>query len=137
MVEYMKNNITTKSEFPLLGDFNIHTNKLHNDEAVTFHDFLCSFSLQNHILFSTYKSQNTLGLVITHDSTNIMSNFLQGKMISDHSAVHFNMHIPSKPRCERIIKFRKVKEIDASSFATDLQKALVTLTTPDLDDSQN
>ena len=60
-----------------------------------------------------------------------MSNFMHGEVISDHFAVHFNLHIPSKPRHERIIKFRKVKEIDASSFATDLQKAFIPLTSPD------
>ena len=36
MVEYMENNITVKSEFLSLRDFNIHVNKLHDDEAVTF-----------------------------------------------------------------------------------------------------
>ena len=46
MVEYMENNIMYKSEFLLLGDFNIHVNKLHDDEAVTLHDFLSSFGLQ-------------------------------------------------------------------------------------------
>ena len=120
IVEYMENNITDKSEFLLLGDFNIHINKLHDDEEVIFPDFLSSFGLQNHILFPTHKSQNTLDLVITHESTDIMSNFLHGEMISDHFAVHFNMHIPSKPRHERIIKVRNVKEINASSFAMDL-----------------
>ena len=89
---------------------------------MTFHS---SFGLQNHILFPTHKSQNTLDLVITHESTDIMSNFIQGEMMSDHFAVLFNLHIPSRPRHEKIIKFRKVKEIDASSFAADLQKALI------------
>ena len=78
-----------------------------------------------------HKSQNTLDLVITHESTDIMSDFLQGEMISDHFAVHFNMHIPSKPRHKSIIRFRKIKEIDASSFGMDLQKALVPLTFPE------
>ena len=122
MVEYMENNITDKSEFLLLGDFNIHVNKLHDDEAVTFHDFLSSFGLQNHILFPMHKSQNILDLIITHESTDIVSNFKQEEMISDYFAVLFSLHIPSRPNHERILKFRKVKEIDASSFATDLRK---------------
>ena len=134
MLEYMENNIADKSEFLLLGDFNIHINKIHDDEAVTLHDFLSSFGLQNHILFPMHKSQNILYLVITHESTDIVSNFMPGEMISDHFAVCFNLHIPSKPRHERIIKFRKVKEIDASSIAMDLQKALIILTFPDLDE---
>ena len=45
MVDYMENNITNKSEFLLVGNFNIHINKLHDDEAVTFHDFLSSLGL--------------------------------------------------------------------------------------------
>ena len=46
----------------------------------------------------------------------------------------FDLHIPSRPKLERIIKLRKVKEIDASSFATDLQKAFIPVTSPDLDE---
>ena len=87
MVDYMENNITNRAEFLLLGDFNIHVNKLHDEKAVTFHNFLSSFGLQNHILFSTHKSQNTLDFVITHENVNIVSNFVQGGMISDHFAV--------------------------------------------------
>ena len=134
IVEYMENNITDKSKFLLLGDFNIHINKLHDDEAVTLHDFLSSFGLQNHVMFPRHRSQNILDLVITHESADIVSNFMLGEMISDHFAVQFNLHIPSKPRQDRIIKFRKVKEIDASSFGTDFWKALNPLTSPDVDE---
>ena len=103
-----------------MGNFNIHVNKLHEEEAITFQDFLSSFGLQNHALFPTHRSQNTLDLVITHESTELVSNFRQGEMISDHFAVLFDLHIPSRPRHKKLIKFRKVKEIDANSFATDL-----------------
>ena len=120
MVEFMENNITYKLEFLLLGDFSIHVNKLHDEEAVTFHDFLSSSGLENHILLPMCKSQNTLDLVIAHESTEIVSNVMQGEMISDHFAVLFDLHIPSRPRQGWIIKFRKVKEIDVSSFATNL-----------------
>ena len=58
MVEYIENNITDKSEFLLLGDFNIHVNKLHDEEAITFQDFLSSFGLQKHVLFPTHRSSH-------------------------------------------------------------------------------
>ena len=128
MVDYMENNITNRAEFLLLGDFNIHVNKLHDEKVVTFHDFLSSFGLQNHILFPTHKSQNTFDLVITHENVNIVSNFVQGEMTSDHFAVLFYLHIPSRPKQEKIIRFRQVKDIDVSKFATDLQAALMPLT---------
>ena len=128
MVDYMENNITNRAEFLLLGDFNIHVNKLHDEKAVTFHDFLGSFCLQNHILFPMHNSQNTLNLVITHENVNIVSNFVQGEMISDHFAVLCDLHIPSRPKQEKIIRFRQVKDIDVSKFATDFQAALMPLT---------
>ena len=128
MVDYMENNIANRAEFPLLGDFNIHVNKLHDEKAVTFHDFLSSFGLQNHILFPMHKSQNTLDLVITHENVNIVSNFVQVEMMSDHFTVLFDLHIPSRPKQEKIIRFRQVRDIDVSKFATDLQAALVLLT---------
>ena len=95
MVDYMENNITNRAEFLLLGDFNIQVNKLHDEKAVSFHDFLSSFGLQNHILFLMHKSQNTLDLVITHENESIVSNFVHGEMISDHFAVLFDLHVPS------------------------------------------
>ena len=88
-------------------------------------------------MFSTHKSQNILDLVITYESTEIVSNFMQGEMISDHFAVLFDLHIPSRPRWERIVKFRKVKETDVNSFATDLQEAFIPLTFLDLDEFSN
>ena len=102
-------------------------NKLHDEKAVTFQDFLSSFGLQNHILFPMHKSLNTLDLVITHENVNIVSNFVQGEMISDHFAMLFDLHIPSRSKQEKIIRFRQVKDIDVSKFATDLQAALVPL----------
>ena len=124
LVDYMENSITNRAEL-LLGDFNIHVNKPHDEKAVMFHDFLSSFGLQNHILFPTHKSQNTLDLVITHENVNIASNFVQGEMISDHFAVLFDLHIPTRPKQEKIIRFRQVKDINISEFAMDLQAALV------------
>ena len=64
-------------------------------------------------------SQHTLDLVITLEITDIVSNFMQGEMISEQFQAFQHAH-SLKPRCERIIKFRKVKYMDASSFATDL-----------------
>ena len=125
LVDYMENSITNRAEFLLLGDFNIHVNKLHVEKAEMFHDFLSSFGLQNHILFPTHKSQNTLDLVITHENVNIVSNLVQGEMISDHFAVLFDLHIPTRPKQEKIIRFRQVKDINISKFARDLQAALV------------
>ena len=46
-------------------------------------------------------------------------------MISDHFAVLFNPHIPTRPKQEKIIRFRQVKDINVSEFARDLQAALV------------
>ena len=45
-------------------------------------------------------------------------------MISDHFAVLFNLHIPTRPKQEKIIRFRQVKDINVSEFARDLQAAL-------------
>ena len=59
---------------------------------------------------------------------------MQEEKISDHLAVLFDLHIPSRPKQERIIKFWKVKETDVSSFATDLWEAFTPLTYPDLDE---
>ena len=46
LVDYMENSITNRAEFLLLVDFNIHVNKLHDEKAVMFHDFLSSFGFR-------------------------------------------------------------------------------------------
>ena len=50
-------------------------------------------------------------LGITHENTDIMSNFMQEEMISDQFAMHLNLHIPSRPRYGRIIKLGRSKRL--------------------------
>ena len=89
MVEYTENNITDKSEFLLLGGFNIHVNKVHDEEAVTFLIFLAVLAFKTISCSLCTNLRIFWNLVITHESTEIVSNFMHGEMISDHFAVLF------------------------------------------------
>ena len=60
-----QNIVTDRGEFILVGDFNIHVDKLDEPDTVTFKDFLESFNLVNHVHFSTQKSHHTLDLVLS------------------------------------------------------------------------
>ena len=53
-------------------------------------------------------------------------------MISNHFAVLFDLHIPPRPKQEKTIRFRQVKDIDVSKFATDFQAVLIPLTSTGL-----
>ena len=108
---------------PLLitGNFNIHVNMQLDNDNSRFLDLLSSMDLQQHVVFPTRISGNTLDLLIirTLDS-NIIKEIQPDIFFSDHCFVLFSINI-SKPQLSRQkLSFRKIKVIDTTTFMADL-----------------
>ena len=118
----LENLLPLSSELIITGDFNIHVNDPSNPHASNFIDLLNSFDLHQHVNFSTHTSGNTLDLLISRSSSNIIQSvdFLV-PALSDHYALLTAIQLPKKPRMPRITKFiRRLKSIDLHSFKADL-----------------
>ena len=122
----MEKIILSSGHLIISGDFNIHVNKPLDPDTIKFHDILNSLGLKQHISEPTHKDGNTLDLLITRADDDI----LYGKpvvrdMISDHSAIHFDIMLTVPATKQQTVSFRKTTKIDLSSFKNDLKNEFV------------
>ena len=76
----------------ILGDFNIATN-LSTNHSKSLLNILSSSNLKLHNTYPTHKYGNTLDLLISHKSSNLICSHSVGPCISDHHIIFF----PSNP----------------------------------------
>lgn len=84
--------------------------------------------LQQHVKVPTHIRGHTLDVVITRDSLSLPELIIsdtgigdrQGNSICDHFAVSFNIHIAKPPPQHKQITYRKLRDIDMSSFISDI-----------------
>ena len=77
--------------------------------------------LKQHITGPTHRHGNTLDLLITRSNEQVLnSNPSIGEMLSDHSALHFDIkfQVPMPPT--RTVKFRNIKQINIEDYKHDL-----------------
>ncbi len=110
----------------IAGDFNLHVNNVSSPPANKFLHLINSFNLIQHVNSSTHRSGNTLDLVLTRSTDNIVQNLLVfNPCISDHEAVLFDVML-NKPRSiVKKIKFRPLSKIDSTCFTKDLSDSIL------------
>ena len=91
-----------------------------------FQDVLDSLGLHNHITFPTHRLHNTLDLIITEHQESSIKKLNQGRLFSDHYVINFEMAFTSTSVGQKINTFRKIKSIDWTAFAKELQHQLNT-----------
>ena len=78
-----------------LGDFNIHINNKDDPDAKLFSDVMEALGLNQHINFSTHRSDKTLDLVFTEAISSLkVLECGEGSYISDHKAIHITLSAP-------------------------------------------
>ena len=115
------------------GDFNLHVNDS-EDQEEDFIDTMLTLGLDQHIMFPTHRSNNTLDLVFSEClSTHNILSCKPGPYLSDHTAVEFLLSVEIEYMVSKHITIRKLKSIDVPSLIEDPQ--LEDQTDPDnLDD---
>ena len=83
---------------------------------------MLALGLDQHVMFSTNKSNNTLDLVLTECiGTHRILDCKPGPYLSDHTAVEFLLSVEKEHMVSKHITIRKQKSIDIPSFIEDLQ----------------
>ena len=89
LTEFLADITSQYKDLVIVGDFNIHVNSKNDPNGVRLRDTLTAFGLLQHVNFPTHKHGNTLDLLITENSANIIIDSCSpGYFLSDHRAVH-------------------------------------------------
>ena len=105
----------------LCGDFNIHVNVSNDDDAIKFKDLLESMCLAQHVTESTQAHGNTLDLIITRSSDDIIAAPPHvGTLFSNHTVVISHLTAERPKSTAKQVVYRKLKSIDVDRFTDDI-----------------
>ena len=118
---------SSKNEFILLGDYNIHIDQTFDADARAFSGLCSMFSLTQHVSESTHSSGHTLDLTLTSTGAATLISQLSVTdalvHLLDHKLIKFHLNFTS-PGCQKeVISSRNLKRIDLSSLATDFESS--------------
>jgi len=100
------------ADFFILGDFNIHMNKVTDRDAVHFRDILSSYDLVQHVNSATHKSGNTLDLIITTATSKYnLSPVEIDYYFSDHAFISTSISINRAKKIRKAISSRNLRDI--------------------------
>ena len=126
--------VVSPSNLLIVGDFNYHVHNISNLDTVKFNKFLESFSLVQHVNGPTHKKGHTLDLIITRAVDELVTSVeIRDPMLSDHSAVHYKLHLKRPPLERMETSYRKLRSVNMDSFDDNLKQSdLLTTSTFDL-----
>ena len=111
----------------VLGDFNIHINDENDNNASIFVDTVNALGFNQHVTFPTHQAGNILDLAFTETCNNIIVKSCgPGPILSDHMAVDIVIAQPSQSIQRKLIKYRKLKDIDINQLNRDLEVSEIT-----------
>ena len=120
--EFLAEVLVEHRNLMITGDFNLHVNDSEDQDGEVFTDTMLALGLDQHVMFPTHRSNNTLDLVFTeYLSTHRILSCKPGPYLSDHKAVEFLLSVEKEHMFSKHITIRKLKFIDIPSLIEDLQ----------------
>ena len=103
---FLESMVPSPGKLLIVGDFNFAVNNGNDGAALNFLDLLNTFNLTQHIKVPTHKDNNTLDLIITREDELTATNFsVHDPVISDHLALHCNLHVDKPPNIKKRINY--------------------------------
>ena len=110
------------SNMIVLGDFNIHINDENDNEASIFVDTMTALGFNQHVSFPMHRAGNILDLVFTETCNSIeVKTCTPGPIFSDHTAIEIVVTQPIQYIQKRLIKYRKLMDININQLTNDLE----------------
>jgi len=128
--DFLTDAFSKYKHFLLCGDVNMHLDRIsaHVSEWSTI---LSSFGLHQLVSSPTHKKGHILDPVISshkvvdQNSVEVMQNMVKSFPSCDHYPIVFQLHKPPDiDKFEKVIRFRKIRDIDQEKFRGDLSVAL-------------
>jgi len=131
-LSYLDGHSTYSQETILVGDLNFHLDIPDNPDARHFLQGLESRGLKQHVVGPTHKQGHTLDVLITKDTSNLVSDVevtdpclcdANGNINTDHFAIIFQTKLAKPPHSMKTVRYRKLKSIDVSSLRKDIRRS--------------
>ena len=123
LVQYL---FTNHKNLVLLGDFNIHVNRLDNQDTQTYIDTMEALGLVQHIDQPTHQLGNTLDLIYTESLEPILVNHaFTSNCILDHCLVGIELQMKKQQVRIESSKTRNYKNFSTSSFETSFNNSTI------------
>ena len=121
---FLEGLVLAPSAILVAGDFSFHVDDQEDDDARPLLQVLELFDLTQHVSHSTHKYGNTLDLIITRASDDLVGKcFVHDPLISDHLAVHVSLRLAKLPPERRTMSYRRIRAIDFHEFCRDLENS--------------
>jgi hypothetical protein len=125
--DLMDKKIVEPGKLLITGDFNFHMDKLDDNLARNFRNALSPYGLTQHVpLKPTQKKGHTLDLVITRSDDDLVTDckIVSEPALSDHYWISGSLKIQKPQLPTKLIKFRKIKNINQQVFQADISNSL-------------
>ena len=126
--ELLQSLISSKSDYVITGDLNIHLDIPSDPHSEQFLDLLKSCNAVQHCNFSTHSKNHTLDVIISPTSSSIIDDSVTVLPVtpSDHLPIvcHFDHTRPTdKPVEPANVSFRQLAKINVSNFMMDINSS--------------
>lgn len=121
--------VTIPKDILVVGDLNFHIDNEGDHDSQQFMSSLNAHGLTQHVHEPTHIHGHTLDVVITRDTSNIISHTVVtdpglcdhlGTLSKDHFAVSFTTTIAKPVPVQKAVTFRKLRAINVESFRQDI-----------------
>ena len=127
--DFLEHHTVKSQNIMIVGDFNFRYKDPLNVDASRFRDILSNHALCQHVTGSTHMSGHMLDLVITQSVDNIVSNTVVSDFLTDHAAIHCNLHMAKPQPLRQTIQYRNYSAIDNEMFQADIEASTLCLDT--------
>ena len=117
--------LSSESKVCVLGDFNIHFEKLCDPAALKLKKLLHEHSLTQLVNEPTHSGGHTLDLVITRDSQREMyTTVVSDLCLSDHFVISLSLPYHKPKTSTKVTKSRNIKSMDMNVFKSNMSQEL-------------
>ena len=125
--------VTSNTNLVVLGNFNIHVNKIDDPNARIFLDTMTALGMKQHVRGSTHRSGNCLDLIFTEEMSKPKAiECSHSTFVSDHSSIQCILNIPKESCNRKEIMYRKLKDVDLTQLVREM--SLEDIKTENLDE---
>ena len=105
----------------ILGDYNVHYDKLSDPETANLLETSTCYNLTQHVSEPTHIAGHTIDLLYTRSDDDLITSCKTDTLLSDHFAIHFSIKVGRPHPKKKVVISRKLASIDSTNFSSDIK----------------